>query len=82
MKIAALILAAGKSERMGEPKALVRFQEKSFLATVLDNLLKAGFSERLVVLGHEAEPLIRRAALSPDDYVINRKYERGQFSSF
>lgn len=80
--LAAIILAAGKSTRMGEPKALVHFRQKSFLATVIDHFRHAGVVTIIPVLGHAAEEISRELNLSSESYVINQHYELGQFSSF
>lgn len=80
--ISVIILAAGESTRMGEPKALVKFGEKSFLETVIDNFQKAGIEKILAVLGFAAEEIAKQLKLRHDLYVINENYQLGQFSSF
>lgn len=78
----AIILAAGESRRMGEPKAIVRFGEKTFLENILDNLTAAGIPQQLIVLGCDRKRIVRVLRLSPQQYVENRRYRSGQFSSF
>ncbi|MFQ5823932.1 MAG: NTP transferase domain-containing protein [bacterium] len=80
--ISAIILAAGASTRMGKPKALVKFKEKTFLETVIDNFQKAGIEKIIVVLGHAVEEIATKLKLPSDLYVLNEKYTLGQFSSF
>ncbi|MFQ5707336.1 MAG: NTP transferase domain-containing protein [bacterium] len=82
MKIAAIVLAAGCSVRMAEPKALVKFGPKTFLETVLVNLEQAGVAESVVVLGHAADQILDRVNLASAQFVVNKDYLLGQFSSF
>ena len=58
MSIAAAVLAAGRSERMGNPKALLDFRGRPFVIAVLEALEALDFKHRLVVLGPDA-PRIR-----------------------
>ncbi len=55
-----VIAAAGKGVRMlhltkSKPKSLINVQKKPFLSYLLDNLLKAGYKELIVVAGYKAE---------------------------
>lgn len=55
--IAVIILAAGKSERMGRPKASLAIGDSTFLETILDRYDDPGIG-RIVVVGRAgAEPL-------------------------
>ncbi len=54
MNAAGIILAAGKSERMGEAKALLKLRDGStFLARAIDTLDKAGI-QRIVIVANPA----------------------------
>jgi molybdenum cofactor cytidylyltransferase len=55
--IAATVLAAGASARMGFPKALLKFHGRTFLATILDATEALGV-HRLVVVGAEADKIL------------------------
>jgi molybdenum cofactor cytidylyltransferase len=79
--IAALILAAGESRRMGRDKALLSFRGKTFLHTIIDNLRAAGIENITVVLGHNAGIIQRAVNLTGVRVAVNREYERGQTSS-
>jgi len=79
--ISAIILAAGKSTRMGEPKPLVRFGKLTFLETILQNFKNAGIEDISIVLGHKADQVAKELNLSPNDFIINKNYQFGQFSS-
>jgi molybdenum cofactor cytidylyltransferase len=79
--LAGIVLAAGESRRMGQPKQLLPFGERTILERVVDTLLAAGVGEVVVVLGHLAERV--RAVLGdrPVRAVINESYRQGMLSS-
>lgn len=88
--IAVVILAAGESRRMGQPKALLPFPEKpaaqsSQAKTFLEHLIevtrhsRAG-TLRVVVGAHERE-IRARVKLADECVVVNREWEKGQLSS-
>jgi CTP:molybdopterin cytidylyltransferase MocA len=79
--IAALILAAGKSERMGYPKALLKIGNETFVARLLRIARAAGIEQSGVVLGHRAEEVRQQLDLSQTSVFINHQYECGQLSS-
>jgi molybdenum cofactor cytidylyltransferase len=60
--VAAVLLAAGQSRRMGAFKALLPFGGRSVVETCVANLREAGASEVVVVVGHRNEEV--RAALA------------------
>jgi molybdenum cofactor cytidylyltransferase len=60
--IAAVLLAAGRSRRMGAFKPLLPFGRRSVVETCVTNLLEAGASEVVVVVGHRGDEV--RAALA------------------
>lgn len=79
--INAIILAAGESKRMGKPKPLLRFNDKTFLDRII-SVLKLSDADRItVVLGAEAETITKSVDLSGTDVVINKDYQKGQLSS-
>ena len=51
MTITALILAAGQSKRMGQPKMLLPWGETTVLGQVIETVQRAGIAEILVVTG-------------------------------
>lgn len=79
--ISAIILAAGESARMGKPKALLRFGDRTFLEQIIAVLRDGGVDWITVVLGAEAEAIEKAVDLSDVDVVINREYRSGQLSS-
>ena len=84
--VAAIVLAAGMSQRMGRLKPLLPFDGKPMLARVVDNLIAASPSTPIapiiVVIGHNA-PEIRNALCGyPVEFAHNPDYEiGGMFSS-
>ena len=80
MKHAGLVLAAGASTRMGQPKALLLTPAGIPLAQHQANLLRcAGCDEVLVVLGSDFENITNR--LPGCKTVRNPEWETGRFSS-
>jgi molybdenum cofactor cytidylyltransferase len=81
--IPAVVLAAGRSSRMGRAKAALPLDGDTFLTRILRTFRDAGVDDIVVVLGHEAEaiaPLLAASGL-PARVVINADYNRGQLSS-
>ena len=60
--ITAIILAAGQSKRMGQPKMLLPWGETSVLGKVIETLQRAGVGEILVIAGAEREKIERIVA--------------------
>ena len=79
--INAIILAAGASERMGKPKPLLRFNDKTFLDQIISVLKRSDVDRITVVLGAEAETIKKSADLSGTNIIINKDYQKGQLSS-
>lgn len=81
MMINAIVLAAGASERMGKPKPLLKFKDRTFLGQII-SVLKLSDADRItVVLGAEGHIIKKSVDLSGVNVVMNRDYERGQLSS-
>jgi len=79
--IAAIILAAGQSSRMGQHKLLLPLREKPVLLHVVDHALAAGFDEALIVVGYHADDVRRLLAERPVQIVENPDYAQGQSTS-
>ena len=59
---ALIVLTAGRSSRMGESKALLRFGKRTALELAVDNAVSAGVRRVVAVVGHRNEEI--RAAHS------------------
>lgn len=80
--IAALLLAAGESTRMGELKSLLPWHGTTLLEHQLSSLVSAGVSPIIVVLGHQferLEPLLRHR--QDVKWVHNPRYKHGKTTS-
>ena len=78
--ITAIILAAGESKRMGQPKMLMPWGKSTVLQTVISTFQSAGIDDILVVTGGAAkqvEELIGKTVQT----VFNKDYETGEMLS-
>lgn len=79
--LAALILSAGASRRMGRPKALLPYREGTFLEHLIEVTRNPRISITRVVLGAGAENIQTAAKLDSSIVVLNPDWEQGQLSS-
>ena len=80
--MAALLLAAGESTRMGELKALLPWHGRPLIDHQISALASAGVSRTIVVLGHQSERL--KSLLenrSGTSCVYNPDYRQGKTTS-
>ena len=76
-----VILAAGSSSRLGQPKQLIKFKNKSLLQNIIDHSQVFSFKARVLILGAYAE-LINKNINTGELYVfINDEWEEGIASS-
>ena len=80
MTIAALLLAAGESTRMGRLKQLLDWDGRPLVAWQTEQLREAGADIVLVVLGHAAEE-IRPSVPGDALVVVNEGYKQGRATS-
>lgn len=78
---AAIVLAAGASTRMGEPKQLVRLGEETLLERAVRVAREAGCSPVVVVLGAAADRVKSRCALEDAVVLVNEKWSEGMGAS-
>jgi putative nucleotidyltransferase with HDIG domain len=79
--LAALILAAGYSSRMGQFKPLLPLDGRSVIESTINTFRKAGITRIIVVTGHEAvqlQPLLKSRKIPA---VHNPDYANGMYSS-
>ena len=79
--IAAVVLSAGESSRMGSPKALLPISGVPFIEEIVRALKGTKIDRIIVVLGHHAEEIQKMIARLPVTFVVNRDYAKGQLSS-
>jgi len=79
--LAAVILAAGESRRMGSPKALLLYNDRTFVEHLLEVTRHPKIGLQRIVLGAGAENIRERLNLDPANVVVNSDWEKGQLSS-
>jgi len=79
--VSAILLAAGKSSRMGKLKQLMPLGESTILEQTLANLLGSKVTEVIVVLGYKAEEVVKRLSGKPIKVVVNPLYRKGMGTS-
>jgi molybdenum cofactor cytidylyltransferase len=82
--IPALVLAAGRSSRMGRAKATLPIDDRdTFLTRIVRTFLDAAVDDVVIVVGHEADAIVQSFAASGlrARFAVNREYDRGQLSS-
>jgi molybdenum cofactor cytidylyltransferase len=79
--ITALILAAGQSKRMGQPKMLLPWGETTVLGQVIETVQRAGIGDILVVTGGAREQVESLVAGYGLRTVHNAEAERGEMLS-
>jgi molybdenum cofactor cytidylyltransferase len=83
-RVGAVVLAAGSSSRMGEPKQLLQLADGTLLERALENLQAATVDEIVLVLGFSAETIRHRIANLPIRnlrILVNPDYSEGIASS-
>lgn len=80
-EIAALILCAGRSSRMGNFKPLLPLGPDNFIERAVRLYRSVGIQNILVVTGHEARQVIPVLEGLGVNRVHNEHYDRGMFSS-
>lgn len=81
MSVAAIILAAGPSSRLGQPKQLLGFAGEALLERALRLAKEAGASPVLVVLGANFAPICATIPFNEAIPVFNEKWEQGMSTS-
>ena len=69
--VAAILLAAGQSRRMGAFKPLLPFGEQTVIESCIDYLIAGGADPVVVVVGHRANDLRRRLRHYSVEFAIN-----------
>jgi len=77
----AMILAAGESKRMGKPKLLLPFGEKTMIETVIDRVIQSKAEKILIVLGSNREKIEKKIGNLPLEIAVNPDFREGMLSS-
>jgi CTP:molybdopterin cytidylyltransferase MocA len=80
-RLAAIVLAAGRSSRMGELKPLLPLGDATVLARAVGAFAEAGVADVRVVVGWRGDEVAAAAAALGAAVVVNDGWERGMFSS-
>ncbi|MGB7921676.1 MAG: nucleotidyltransferase family protein [Pyrinomonadaceae bacterium] len=73
--IAAILLAAGRSRRMGAFKPLLTFGQSTVIESCINNLREGGVERIVVVTGHRGDQLRERLAHLPLSFAVNEDAE-------
>ena len=76
-----IILAAGASTRLGRPKQLLAYNNKTLLQHTIDAAVNTGSQAIVVVLGHSAEIIKNEITDKKIEIVINSLWREGMASS-
>ncbi len=79
--ISAIILAAGESKRMGQPKMLLPWGNASVLGHVLSTFQKAGIKDVIVVTGGAHEQVQEIVKQNGARSIFNREFANGEMLS-
>lgn len=79
--VTAIILGAGESSRMGKPKLLLPFGDRTMIGTVISNVLASSVEKVIVVLGSNYESHRQVIKDDPVEIVNNERYREGMLSS-
>lgn len=76
-----IILAAGNSSRMGEPKQLLPYEGKTFLQITIDAALGSKATSRIVVLGADKDEIKKTFRADSIPVIHNPNWEKGMAST-
>lgn len=80
-KIAVIVLAAGESSRMQQPKQVLPWRDSTLLGHAIDVAMKSMANEVYVVLGANVQTIQEQIDLSHIKYIINKDWKKGLGSS-
>jgi molybdenum cofactor cytidylyltransferase len=80
-RLAAIVLAAGRSSRMGAFKPLLEVEGRTLLERAVGVFSEAGIRDVVVVAGHRRDEVAAAADRVGAKVITNPKYDEGMFSS-
>lgn len=81
MPIAAILLAAGASRRLGRPKQLLKLDGETLLGRAIRLATEAGAAPVIAVLGAHREAIFEAVEFGGAQAVVNDEWEQGMSSS-
>jgi CTP:molybdopterin cytidylyltransferase MocA len=81
VKVAAIVLAAGASRRLGEPKQLIRIAGETLVERATRVCREAGCDPVVVVLGASAEEIRKQCSLEDATVLTNEEWGEGMGAS-
>lgn len=81
MKAAAIVLAAGASRRLGEPKQLIRLGDETLVERSARLCREAGCDPVVVVLGASANEIQKQCTFEDAKITVNEEWTEGMGSS-
>ncbi len=81
MTVAAIVLAAGASTRMGYPKPLIRWGDQTLLRWELDQLERSSIDRIVVVTGSHSDDVRRSLGSAAGYCVFNSQWAHGRAGS-
>jgi molybdenum cofactor cytidylyltransferase len=79
--VTGLVLGAGGSTRLGQPKQLLPYGERTLLGHALDTARHCGFDQLVVPIGGAADEVRARVDFAGAQVVVNEAYGEGCSSS-
>ena len=79
--VSTVILAAGESRRMGRPKLLMPFGDKSIIDVVINEAIRSKLNHLIVVVGSDKDKIKKQIQDYPLTITENPEYHRGMLSS-
>lgn len=81
VKVAALILAAGESVRLGLPKQLIKWKDKTLIEHIINLIKDTNLSPVIVVLGAYRDKILKVIPNNDISVLINNHWREGKASS-
>jgi molybdenum cofactor cytidylyltransferase len=79
--VGVVVLAAGSSSRLGQPKQLIKYKGKPLLQNILDHSQVLSFTSKVLILGAYAEEINKNIDTGEFKVIINEQWEEGIASS-
>jgi len=79
-KLATVVIAAGTSSRLGQPKQLIEYRGSCLLESTLERANRVSHNA-VCVLGAQANDIIQQLGLSEEQIVINQEWRVGMGTS-